>query len=442
MQKSKFLQKVGDDNNALYYHSLFGNLFLLNKEYISVLENPNPTTLNGKHAIVQDLIKNKYLVEEQVDERSILQKKREKFLQTLNAGKSITSLDLNVSELCNFMCPHCMNGCQIALTKNKLMKWDIAKKAIDEYIRIINENGIDGEIHFGSAEPLLNWELIREVVLYCKKKTPNTPISINTNLSLLTKERALFFKKHRVFIATSLDGPKRGNDLIRIWKKGGTYDTIISKMRLLQEIEYPLDGCSLTMNDLNVDFIDEDFIYFLKDMGFTGLATDIDLVNNENCSREVSFYVDKLVSIYKSCSSLGIENFGSWTKVFHNLVNQEDGEILTYCKAQCGRNISINPLGEIFLCGYSTSQVGNVSDFENFFSPQGGYHSLIKSRLPGQHKRCYGCNLEGICAGQCLVTSEFSSQSNDRIEFLCEFYRKVTTQLLGLKLADELLTQI
>jgi hypothetical protein len=42
MQKSKFLQKVGDDNNALYYHSLFGNLFLLNKEYILVLEDKNP----------------------------------------------------------------------------------------------------------------------------------------------------------------------------------------------------------------------------------------------------------------------------------------------------------------------------------------------------------------------------------------------------------------
>ena len=440
MRKSKFLQKVGNDNNALYYHSLFGNLFLLNKEYISVLNAPDSLVLKGKECVIQDLVESGYLVDEYIDERTLLGTKRKKFLCLLKDGKCVTSLDLNISELCNFSCSHCMNGCQIIQSDNKLMKWDTAKKAIDEYVEIINKNGIDGEIHFGSAEPLLNWKLIQKIILYCKTITPNTPFSVNTNLSLLTKEMALFFKKYGVFIATSLDGPKQGNDLIRVWRKGGTYDTIIRKMRLLQEIEFPLDGCSLTMNDLNIDFIDTEFIYFLKDMGFTGLATDIDLVNNKNCSRDISFYVDKLIFIYKLCSSLGIENFGSWTKVFHNLVNQEEFELLTYCKAQNGRNLSINPIGEIFLCGYSTSKVGNIFNFENFFSSKEDYYLLIKSRLPGIQKKCYGCNLEGICAGQCLVTTEFSTKNNNRINFLCEFYKRATTQLLELKLAEELLT--
>ncbi|MDR2416263.1 MAG: radical SAM protein [Candidatus Peribacteria bacterium] len=436
MQKSKFLQKVGDENKAFYYHSLFGNLFLLNREYISVLESSNPLSYKEKDTILQDLIDNKYLVDESVDERKILQQNRQEFLTNLQNGKGVISLDLNISELCNFVCPHCMNGCQIGNTKNKLMTWKVAKMAIGEYVKIIKQNGISGEIHFGSAEPLLNWELIEKVVLYCQNIIPDTQISINTNLSLLTKERALFFKKHHVFIATSLDGPKQGNDLIRIQRKGGTYDAIIQKMKLLQEIEYPLDGCSLTMNDLNMDFINEDFILFLKSMGFRGLATDIDLVNNKNCSRDVNFYVDKLISLYKLCKKIGIENFGSWTAILHNLVNQEE-ELITYCKAQSGRNLSVNPIGDIFLCGYSTSRVGNVNKFKQLFSYESEYYKLISLRLPGTQKKCYGCQLEGICSGQCLVSSEFSSKTNNRVDFLCDFYRKITAQLLELRLAEE-----
>lgn len=192
------------------------------------------------------------------------------------------------------------------------------------------------------------------------------------------------------------------------------------------------------MNDLNIDTIDEIFIYALKEFGFTGIATDIDLVNNKNCSKEVSFYVEKLLCIYKLCISLGIKNFGSWTKIFHNLVNQEADELITYCKSQSGNSLSVNPIGDIFICGYSTSKIGNIAQIDKLFSPKGQYYSLIHQRLPGINKKCYDCSLEGICSGQCLVSSEFSTKDNNRLDFLCNFYKKITTHLLEFKLADEL----
>jgi radical SAM protein with 4Fe4S-binding SPASM domain len=99
----------------------------------------------------------------------------------------------------------------------------------------------------------------------------------------------------------------------------------------------------------------------------------------------------------------------------------------------------VNPIGDIFLCGYSTSRVGNIFAFEQLFSQRSQYYDLINARLPGIRERCYGCILEGICSGQCLVTEESSSQQNNRLDFLCEFYKRVTAQLLGLKLAGELL---
>lgn len=84
MNKSKFLQKVGDDNHALYYHSLFGNLFLLNNEYITILEDVNPVRFMQSHPqIIQDLIDNGYLISKSIDEREILKTKRMVFLERL-----------------------------------------------------------------------------------------------------------------------------------------------------------------------------------------------------------------------------------------------------------------------------------------------------------------------------------------------------------------------
>lgn len=66
MKKSKFLQRVGNDDRALYYHSLFGRLFLLDRDYISVLESENPIGIPEKEGIITDLIDNGYLVDEAV----------------------------------------------------------------------------------------------------------------------------------------------------------------------------------------------------------------------------------------------------------------------------------------------------------------------------------------------------------------------------------------
>jgi uncharacterized protein len=444
MKKSSYLQSVGSGDSRLYYHSLFGNLFLLQKEYIEVLEDENPSRFIGeKDDIISELINSYYLVDRNIDERFILAQRNDLFLKKVVSGGNVTSLDLNISELCNFTCPHCMNGCQIQSKKNKLMKWEVAKVAIDEYARIINRRNLPGEIHFGSAEPLINWKLIKQVVNYCKENLPETPISINTNLSLLDEEKAKFLKDNGVYIASSLDGPKDGNDAIRTRKVGGTYETIIDKINLLKSIDHSLDGISITMNDLNIDYIDESFILFLKNLGFTGVATDIDLVNTKNCSRNVDFYVDKIITIHDLCKLHGMYNFGSWSLIYSNLVNQDGDEPITYCKSQSGRNISVNPEGNVFLCGYSTSMVGNINNIDTLFDQNSYYVNLISSKLPGMQSRCMGCQLEGICSGQCLVTHEFNQKTKkeeNKLDFLCEFYKRCTSKLLDIKLQTELLT--
>ena len=211
------------------------------------------------------------------------------------------------------------------------------------------------------------------------------------------------------------------------------------KIHLLERIGIPLDGISITMNDLNIERIDRGFILFLKSLGFTGLATDIDLVGCANSSHDVSYYVNHMLEIYDNCMELGIENFGSWTKPFTNLVNQEDGCLMSYCRAQKGHNISVNPEGNMFLCGYSTSSICNLDDVDIETVPS-GYLSLVTNKLPGNNPRCVGCFLEGSCAGQCLVTHEFSvkNKTEERVIFLCDFFKRCFKGLMHRKLNREI----
>lgn len=436
MKKSKFLQCIGNGDYRLYYHSLLGNLYLLEKSYIDILESDDPIlSAQGNTQIIDELKSAFFLVDDSCDEREILSERNDMFLKKVIGGKTITSLDLNVSEVCNFACPHCMNRSGLVNKKHAKMPWDIAKKSIDLYMNHVKNLGLDGYIHFGSAEPLTNWEVVKKCISYCRSAFDGITLAMNTNLSLLNEDIAKFLRDNNVFIATSLDGPKNGNDLIRMRINGGTYDIIMDKILLLAKVGYPLDGISITMNDLNIDYIDERFIESLKKLGFTGIATDIDLVNSKNCNRNVDFYVNKLMSIYLTCEKLGIDNFGSWSSVYSHLVNQENEDPITYCKAQSGQNISVNPEGNIFVCGYSSSSIGDINHFDELFLENSPFYNLISNRLPGKSSRCHGCKLEGLCSGQCLVTNEFNEAK--KIDFMCEFFIRVTSKLLEHKLEKE-----
>jgi uncharacterized protein len=319
------------------------------------------------------------------------------------------------------------------------MDWDTARKAIDEYAAIMKMWDRRLKVHFGSAEPLLNWPILKKCIAYIRVLDASAHLAVNTNLSLLTLEMAAFFRDNRVYISTSLDGPRIGNDLIRVFvDKKGTFDVIVSKFKLLSDIDYPLDGFSITINHLNFDSLNAKFIDWAHEQGFKGIASDIDLVNANNSHYSIDDYIEKLMELRHACQEYNIESFGTWTTAYDNLVNEPDDDMPTFCKAVKGRNISVNPLGCIFICGHTNTDLGSLSEFKNVFQLNGPYYKLVESRLPGNDPMCFSCEIEGICAGQCQITREVANATKNRHDsLLCQFYRKVTQILLQDKLTAE-----
>jgi uncharacterized protein len=385
-----------------------------------------------------EALKSAYLlIPDGVSENVLVEKVNNEYLQNVANGKTLDLLDLRISEKCNFGCKHCISS---KSKSGKVMTVKSAISAVDSFVGYLLASGRDVsklDIHYGNAEPLLNFSVIRQIQEYFRLHYPRIDVagSVNTNLSLLTAEMAEFLVKEKVDVYVSLDGDKTANDLIRVFKNGkGTYDTILRKMSLLKKFGKTLQGVSVTITEKNFKYFSLSFVDWCIENGFCSLAVDFDLVNAINIS--LNERVDFLSSVWELCKKRKIEFFGTWMAPFLNVSNNSVvNNHYGFCKGVHGRSISVSPDEQVYICGYSSTALGNIRDIGAMFSPGGGMYELVSSRLVGRNKVCEGCIIEGACAGQCQATNEYSQENKIN---LCDFYRAITEKLLTIQGASEM----
>lgn len=131
---------------------------------------------------------------------------------------------------CNHTCKYCQVSRQTEDRSAFDMTVPMADAAIDFTFRSPS-HAI--KIEFQGGEPLLNFDLIRHIVLKAEERNlaerRDLAFVIATNLSVLDDEILNFCKEHNIFISTSLDGPEdlhngnrsnAGNNSYRITLEG------------------------------------------------------------------------------------------------------------------------------------------------------------------------------------------------------------------------------
>lgn len=439
MNLSKRAVELPVDDGFVFYHALLGNPTVIPDEYaekmrssigISELESLDPETFS--------ILVDSGLISE--NNNDVLQHKKAVELQAANAcgGKHVKQLDLIVSERCNLGCPHCIYyaGNPRNWQPNTLMDFDVAKKSWEKYLNTVRKNSIkEFQVHFGGAEPLTNWPLIVRVLNEFPKSLKleeSVSWSINTNVTLVNKIIASTLARHSVEVHTSLDGPKEANDAVRMTLgQKGTFKKICEKIDLLRSYGVNISDISTTITDKNFKLIDTRFIDWMQINNIKAVGVDIDLIGFPSLS--IKEAVNKLTKIYWACVDRGIECSGTWMTPFLNIVNNDVRlDPVAFCGAVKGRNISVTPSGELTLCAYMESRIGNVDKWEDMFTPDSDFVKLILSRQPGVDDHCKGCMIEGHCGGQCHITREEAERKNDGdiIERMCNFYRMITSSLL------------
>lgn len=156
--------------------------------------------------------------------------------------RRITDLTLNIVNSCNLRCRYCWNEAGAyghSINKIQNMPFSVARKAVDLLIKE-SKGAQDLVVDFYGGEPLLNYQLIKEVIAYCKKIEKRKQVKFHfllaTNATLLDKEKGNFLVENGVDIAVSIDGPRKIQDSQRPFPDGrGSFEAIIHNLNSLKK---------------------------------------------------------------------------------------------------------------------------------------------------------------------------------------------------------------
>lgn len=166
---------------------------------------------------------------------------------------------ISINNRCNLVCKYCHFH-----EKKKYIHEDEMNvfKILDNVIHSIEENNIKVfKIGFvGNGEPLLDYELLKEYILYISKYLENGRIAAYTitNGLLFNREMLSFFKKYNVNVGFSIDGIPAIHDKYRC----GTHAKVMKKIELYREINgyYPSMNC--TVGTEVIEYTDETISFF------------------------------------------------------------------------------------------------------------------------------------------------------------------------------------
>lgn len=171
----------------------------------------------------------------------------------------VKALCLHIAHDCNLACKYCFAEEGEYHGRRALMSIEVGKKAID-FLIANSGNRRNLEVDFFGGEPLMNWEVVKEIVRYGRSKeeeyNKNFRFTLTTNGVLLNDEVMEFVNKEMSNVVLSLDGRKEVNDEMRPFRNGkGSYDLIVPKFQKLadsrNQTNYYVRG---TFTHNNLDF--------------------------------------------------------------------------------------------------------------------------------------------------------------------------------------------
>ena len=156
----------------------------------------------------------------------------------------IDRICISINNRCNLACKYChFHEKKEYIQEDKMDVFII----LDNVIQSIEHNNIKiFKIGFvGNGEPLLDFELLKEYILYISKYLKNGRIAAYTisNGLLLNREMLLFFKEYNINVGFSIDGIPEIHNRYRC----GTHAKVMKKIELYKEIMgyYPSMNCTV-----------------------------------------------------------------------------------------------------------------------------------------------------------------------------------------------------
>ena len=356
--------------------------------------------------------------------------------QTFKARNPVVkAMCLHMAHDCNLKCKYCFAGQGEFNGPKELMSYEVGQKAID-YLIANSKNRRNLEIDFFGGEPLMNFEVVKQLVEYgneeAKKYNKNFRFTITTNGILLDDDKIAYINEHMHNVVLSLDGRKEVNDAMRpTLNDKGSYDVIVPKFQKLAagrgDKYYYIRG-TFTRN--NMDF-GKDVLHY-RDLGFelTSMEPVVDHEQNAYAIRTED--VPRVNAEYERFAKdyLAIRKEDPKFKFFHYMVDLSGGPCAIKRISGCGAGteyLAITPSGDIYPChqfvGKEEFKLGSLLD-ERIAFPEAIVDEFMATDVTTKED-CKACWAKFYCSGGCHANAyNFNGDIKKPYKDGCEMQKK------------------
>jgi len=206
------------DNSRFFYSSETNTI--INSEFKDIYENFIP--------------KRKVEIEDIEVSETIIQSK----------VKNLSQITFEVTQECNLECKYCAYSSQRYFYQRtpsaQSLSFETGRKVLNYIKKIIDgRSNREFAIGFYGGEPLLKYQLIKQMVTYAKNifKDWELLFTMTTNGTLLTEEIIRFLIDHSFYLHVSLDGPEENHDAKRVFSNGnGSFQQVMKNLNKIKEI--------------------------------------------------------------------------------------------------------------------------------------------------------------------------------------------------------------
>ena len=350
-----------------------------------------------------------------------------------NHSNVIKALCLHVAHTCNLSCSYCFASQGKYQGERALMSFEVGKQALDF---LVAHSGArrNLEVDFFGGEPLMNWQVVKDLVAYARSLEPvhnkNFRFTLTTNGVLLDDEVIDFCNKEMHNVVLSLDGRKEVHDRFRKDYAGnGSYDAIVPKFQHFVERRgdksYYIRG---TYTHHNTDFVRD--ILHMADLGFTELSMEpVVCPPDDPCAltqEDLPVLFDQYEQLAREM--LRRQREGRPFTFYHYILDLKHGPCIYKRISGCGSGteyMAVTPWGELFPChqfvGDPKYSLGNIWDGVTNTAVQDEFRSCNAYARP----ECADCWARLYCSGGCAANSYHASGSIRGVySYGCELFKK------------------
>ena len=357
----------------------------------------------------------------------------------------LKAICLHVAHACNMDCGYCFAGKGEYHGERAIMSLETGKKALDFLV----ENSKDRknlEVDFFGGEPLLNWDVCKELVKYGreleKTHNKNFRFTLTTNGLLVNDDVIDFCNKEMSNVVLSLDGMKKTHDNMRKTPSGeGTYDLIIDKFKEFADRrgqkDYYVRG---TYTGYNKDFADD--LIEIANLGFKELSMEPVVCKPEEPYALKDEDLPQLKENYEKLALEMLKRYkeGNGFNFYHYTIDLTGGPCIAKRISGCGvgtEYVAITPGEKIYPC----HQFVGDDDFLMGTLDTGITNEAVLDQFENcniySHDECQDCFAKLYCSGGCAANAYHTTGSvNGVYDFSCELHKKRIECAIMMKIAE------